>query len=82
MGREHSVMSTMNAIQAPIDQAAEALSAQGWSIGDIGGIDAWTVYGHRAERVIDAHGRTQTEAWAAASVQAEAMAGRLPALAP
>jgi hypothetical protein len=53
------------------DAAFNKLQAAGWSIGDIGGVNGWTVYGHRGEQVIDAQGRTQTEAWAAAVEQAE-----------
>jgi hypothetical protein len=55
------------------DSAFEHLHAAGWSIGDIGGTNGWTVYGHRGEQIIDVHGRTQTEAWSAAEEQAEAL---------
>jgi hypothetical protein len=63
----------MIAPPTPSDVAFDRLHAAGWSIGDIGGTNGWTVYGHRGQQVIDAHGATQSEAWAAALEQASAV---------
>jgi hypothetical protein len=63
----------MIARPTPSDVAFDRLHAAGWSVGDIGGISGWTVFGHRGHQFIDAHGATQSKAWAAAVEQAEAL---------
>jgi hypothetical protein len=63
----------MNAIPTTIDRAAEALSAAGWSIGDVGGHGGWIVHGSRGDQQIEAHGATQAEAWQAAIAETESM---------
>ena len=55
------------------DSAFDALHAAGWSIGDVGRPGGLSVSGHRGDQKIEAHGRTQSEAWRRAFEQAESM---------
>lgn len=53
-----------------VDDAAGRMHQAGWSAGDIGHIDGWTVVAHRGEHVIRAEAPTQSEAWVEAARQA------------
>ena len=55
------------------DSACATLHAAGWSIGDIGGPGGWIVHGSRGDARIEAHGATQSEAWAMAQELAQSL---------
>jgi hypothetical protein len=66
----------MIAPPTPSDATFGALHSAGWSIGDVGGPGGWIVSVHRGDQTIEAHGRTQSEAWS----NAVELAGALPAV--
>ena len=56
-----------------VDESFDRLHQAGWSIGETGGAGYWLVTGTNGENVIRTQGRTQTEAWYRATLQAEAV---------
>jgi len=56
-----------------IDESFARLHQAGWTIDETGGAGLWLVTGTNGENVIRAQGRTQTEAWYRATLQAEAV---------
>lgn len=56
-----------------VDECFARLHAAGWSIGDYATATGWTVTGANGENVIEAHGRTQGEAWLRAVEHARAV---------
>jgi hypothetical protein len=55
-----------------VDESFARLHQAGWSIGEIGGSEVWIVSGSNGENRIYAEGRSQSEAWYRATLQAEA----------
>jgi hypothetical protein len=55
------------------DESRARLLFFGWSVGETGGASTWLVTGTNGDHVIHAEGRTQSEAWWRACVQARAM---------
>ncbi|SRR5579883_1108710 len=68
-------------IYPSVDESFARLHPAGWSIGETGGADVWLVLGSNGENIICAKGRTQTEAWYRATLQAQAV-GMLEAQPP
>ena len=66
-----------NSTYPSVDESRDRLYRAGWSIGDtaIGPDHAlvWVVTGTNSENRIEAHGRSQAEAWYRATLQAEAV---------
>ena len=55
------------------DESFARLHQAGWSIGETGSVGLWMVTGTNGENMIRAQGRTRTEAWYRAALQAEAV---------
>jgi hypothetical protein len=56
-----------------VDESFDRLHRAGWSIGEVAGSAVWIVTGTNGENVMKAEGRTQTEAWYRATLQAQAV---------
>ena len=56
-----------------VDECRQRLLTFGWSVGETGGASTWLVTGTNGEHTIHAEGRTQSEAWWRACVDAREM---------
>jgi hypothetical protein len=67
------------AIYPSVDESRDRLHRAGWSVGEIASAAGWLVAGTNGENLLDARGRTQSEAWWRACEQARAVGMLSPA---
>ena len=65
-----------------VGESLDRLRRAGWSVGEVGTASGWLVTGSNGENRVQAHGRTQREAWWRACEQGGAVGMLAPARGP